>query len=196
MSAIFLLPVYLTSRKCVTWCVPHYENFHQVWSWYDQGCSGAGTRANAVPIDIFVWERRSHCQSLYSNCDSQHHPKRASATIVVTSYDHPLPIVIALLLLIRYVTLTFDLLTLVSGHARRVTWSTPPPSLKILRLSVLELPVWVLTSPIYDTMRLNVCSHCACAVSRDLCAAANFSHIFEIPDPDLPIHYITFLALR
>jgi len=44
------------------------------------------------------------------------------------------------------VTLTFDLLTLVSGHTWPVTWSTPPPSLKILRLSVLEL--WVLTSPI------------------------------------------------
>jgi len=23
-----------------------------------------------------------------------------------------------------------------------------------------------------------------------------FSHIFEIPDPDLPIHYTTFMALR
>ena len=34
----------------------------------------------------------------------------------------------------------------VSGRTWRVTWSTPPPSLKILRLSVLEL--WVLTSPI------------------------------------------------
>ena len=60
-------------------------------------------------------------------------------------------LVIALLLLIRccysvivadadcLVTLTFDLLTLVSGHTWRVTWSTPPPSLNILRLSVLEL---------------------------------------------------------
>jgi len=37
------------------------------------------------------------------------------------------------------VTLTFDLLTLVSGHSWRVTWSIPQPSLKILRLSVLEL---------------------------------------------------------
>jgi len=36
---------------------------------------------------------------------------------------------------------------------------------------------------------------CACAVSRDLCAGG-FSHIFEIPDPDLPIHYTTFVALR
>jgi len=39
-----------------------------------------------------------------------------------------------------------DLLTLVSGHTWRVKWSTPPPSLKILPLSVLEL--WVLTSTI------------------------------------------------
>ena len=53
-------------------------------------------------------------------------------------------LVIALLLLISYVILTFDLLTLVRGHTWRVTWSTPPPSLKILRLSVLDL--WVLTS--------------------------------------------------
>ena len=37
------------------------------------------------------------------------------------------------------VTLIFDLLTLVSGHTWRVTGSTPPPSLKILRLPVLEL---------------------------------------------------------
>jgi len=44
------------------------------------------------------------------------------------------------------VRLTFDLLTLVSGHTWRVTCSTPPPSLKIIRLSVLEL--WVLTFPI------------------------------------------------
>jgi len=43
------------------------------------------------------------------------------------------------------VTLTFDLLTLVSGHTRRVTCSTHPRSLTILRPSVLELRV--LTSP-------------------------------------------------
>jgi len=35
------------------------------------------------------------------------------------------------------VTLAFDLLTLASGHTWRVTWSTHPPSLKILRISVL-----------------------------------------------------------
>jgi len=48
-------------------------------------------------------------------------------------------LVIALLLLIRYVILTFDLLTLVSGHTWQVMWSIPPPSLEILRLSVLGL---------------------------------------------------------
>jgi len=64
-------------------------------------------------------------------------------------------LVIALLLLIRYVTLWPWPLTFVSGRTWRVTWSTPPPSLKILRLSVLEL--WVLTSPIgYHWQR--VCS--------------------------------------
>jgi len=26
-------------------------------------------------------------------------------------------------------------------------------------------------------------------------SGANFSHIFEIPDPDLPIHYTTLMAL-
>ena len=36
------------------------------------------------------------------------------------------------------VILTFDLLILVSCHIWRVTWSSPPPSLKILRLSVLD----------------------------------------------------------
>jgi len=32
--------------------------------------------------------------------------------------------------------------------------------------------------------------------SQDLCAGGKFSHIFEITDPYLPIHYTTFMALR
>jgi len=94
-------------------------------------------------------------------------------------YDHPLPSysVIAADMLRDLVTLTFDLLTLVTGHTWRVTWSTPPPSLKILRLSVLEL--WVLTSPI-GYHWLCVCSHYACAVSRHLYVAGKFSpHIWN-----------------
>jgi len=37
------------------------------------------------------------------------------------------------------VTFTFDLLTLDNGQTWQVMWSTPPPNLKILRLSVLDL---------------------------------------------------------
>jgi len=74
-----------------------------------------------------------------------------------------------------------------------VKWSTPPPSLKILRLSVLQL--WVLTSPVGYHWQC-VCSHCACIVSRHLCVGANFSRIFEIYDPDLPIRYKTVMALQ
>jgi len=68
-----------------------------------------------------------------------------------------------------------------------------PPSLKILRLSALEL--WVLTSPLGYHWQC-VCSHYACTVSRDLCIGANFYPIFEIPDPNLPTHCTTFMALQ
>jgi len=87
-------------------------------------------------------------------------------------YDYPLPsysVIVADTLR--------DLLTLVSGHTWQVTWSTHPPCLKMLRLYVLEL--WVLTSPIGYHWQC-VCSHCACAVSRDLCVGAKFSpHIWN-----------------
>ena len=100
---------------------------------------------------------------------------------LIRVYDHPLPSynVIAADTLRDLVTLTFDLLTLVSGHTWRVTWPTPPPNLKILRLSVPEL--WVLTSPIgYHWYHWQcVCNHCACAVSRDLCVGGKcFPHIW------------------
>ena len=55
--------------------------------------------------------------------------------------------------------------------------------------------VWVVTSPIGYHWQC-VCNHCVCAVSRDLSVGANFSRIFEIYDPDLPLRYTTFLALR
>jgi len=81
-------------------------------------------------------------------------PKRLSrdahlAVTVSTKFELDTTIrclVIALLLLIRHMPLSPSPLTLVSGHTWRVTWWTPLPSLKILRLSVLELRV--LRSPI------------------------------------------------
>jgi len=46
---------------------------------------------------------------------------------------------------------------------------------------------WVMSSDISTGYHWQcVCSHYAWAVSRNLCIGANFSHIFEIPDPDLP----------
>jgi len=72
-------------------------------------------------------------------------------TIIRSSYS-----VIAADTLRDLVTLTFNLLTLFSGNTWRVTWSTPPPSLKILRLSVLEL--WVPTAPTGYHWQC-VCSH-------------------------------------
>jgi len=63
------------------------------------------------------------------------------------------------------VTLTFDLLTLNSCHAWRVTWLTLPSSLKTLRPFVHELRV--ITVPI-DYHWKCVPGHCACTESRDL----------------------------
>ena len=63
-----------------------------------------------------------------------------------------------------FVTLTYDLFALNSSHAWRVTWSTLPPSVKTLSLSVLELRV--ITLPIEYHWKC-VRGHCACAESRD-----------------------------
>ena len=68
-------------------------------------------------------------------------------------------------------------------------WSIPPPSLKILCLFVLDL--CVVMSAIHHHWEF-VCSHCACAVSRDLCVRGKFPHIFEICDPDLSIYFCNF----
>ena len=64
----------------------------------------------------------------------------------------------------NFVTLTIDLLTLNSWSTWRVTWSTLPPSLKTLCLSVHELRV--ITLPI-DYHWKCVRGHCACVESRD-----------------------------
>jgi len=82
---------------------------------------------------------------------------------------------------IYLVTLTFDLLTLVSGHSLRDTWLTSPLSFKILRLPFLLSSDVSRRIPLI--MRLQPCP---CAVSRDPCVGGKFfPHIFEITDPDL-----------
>jgi len=116
--------------------------------------------------------------SPHSQCaDTWCVPHGESFQRVWSWYNHPLPSysVIAADRLRDLVTLIFDLLTLVRGRVWQVTWSIHPPSLKIL--SVLES--WVLPSPIGYHWQC-VCSHCACAVSRDLCIGGKFfSHIWN-----------------
>jgi len=88
-------------------------------------------------------------------------------SIIPTKFEVDMTIhcrVIAFCLLIRHVTLTFDLLTLNSCISWRVTWPTLLRSLKTPCLSVLDL--WVITSPVgyhWECVR----GHCACAESRD-----------------------------
>jgi len=82
-------------------------------------------------------------------------------------------------------TLTFDLLTLVVSES-----PTHLPILSFLRLSV---PVLCVTQSDHVTIILN--GHCACAVSWPITGGAKTIHIFEIPDPNLPIHFVTFREL-
>jgi len=88
-------------------------------------------------------------------------------SIIPTKFEVDMTIycrVIAFCLLIRHVTLTFDRLTLNSCHTWRVRWPTLPPSMKTLRLSVLEL--CVITFPVGCHWKC-ARGHCACAESRD-----------------------------
>jgi len=90
-------------------------------------------------------------------------------------------------------TLTFDRLTLNSCLLWRVISSITPPSLRTLRLFLYELRV--ITVPI-DYQWIFVCSHCACAESRDPWVGGQKRLHFGIPDPHLPVHYTTFIVLR
>jgi len=103
-------------------------------------------------------------------------PRDESFYQVWSWYDYPLPSysIIAAHTLRDLVTLTFDLLTLISGHTWGVMRSTPPKS---LRLYVLEL--WVLLSPIGYHWQC-VCRDCKCAISRDLhIGGKSFPHIWN-----------------
>ena len=73
------------------------------------------------------------------------------------------------------VALTFDLFNFVSSHTWRVTYSTSPPSLKILWLSVLEL--WVLIFPIGYNWQC-VCKPCACRITWPMRRGKFFPHIW------------------
>ena len=65
------------------------------------------------------------------------------------------------------------------------------PIFSMLWLSVSELCA---TQSDHITITWN--GHCACAKARDLSPGAKMIHIFEIPDLNLPIYFVTFRELR
>jgi len=88
-----------------------------------------------------------------------------------------------------FVTLTFDLLTLNSCCAWRVTLPTLLPSLKTQHLSVIDL--WVITFPVgyhWECVR----GHCARAESRDSWVGGQKQLHFWNPRPWLAYSLCTF----
>jgi len=101
--------------------------------------------------------------------------------------------VIAFLRTICYVTLWPGPLTLNSCHTWQVIWPTLPPSLKTLRLSVLEL--WVMTfSAVYRWKW--TCGHCTCAESRDPCVGGQKQLHFWNPRPQFASSLYHFYGAR
>ena len=86
-------------------------------------------------------------------------------------------------------TLTYDLLTLAMSGELSSACPVHVPIFSILQLSVPELCV---AQSDHITFTWN--GHCACAVSRDLSPGAKMIHISEIPEPNLPIHFVTYGA--
>jgi len=90
-----------------------------------------------------------------------------------------------------FVTLTFDLLTLRVFRVQCFSCLTHIPIFIILRLSVTELRL------------LNIWSHFR-YLKQSLgmrrvtwpLTGGKIVYIFEIPDPNLPIHFVTFRALQ
>jgi len=110
-----------------------------------------------LPVCLTYWPRK-YTTRVDPDVDNSHQ--------VWTWYDHTLPSYSVFVSDTSrdFLTLTFDLLTLNNCCVWRVTCPTLLPSLKTLRLSVLDL--WVITIPVgyhWECVR----GHCACTESRD-----------------------------
>jgi len=104
-------------------------------------------------------------------------------------YDYPSPLFVR----IRYVTLTFDLLTLDSGQTAGHVGN---PSTKFEDPTPIRS--WLMSYDVCHrpplTMRLEpLRMRC---ITWPVRRGANFPQIFEFPDPDLSLHYATPTALR
>jgi len=115
MSAIFLLPVYLTywPRKFTTRIYPHVDN-SQVWSWFDNqlpSCSVFVCWYVTWPCDLDLWpfvlEQMSYIASHVTN--------------LATKYEDPTPIRSSVMSynVSRWLPLKMRMRPL---HMRRITW--------------------------------------------------------------------------
>ena len=87
MSAIFLLPVCLTSwpRKYTTRVDPHVDNSHQVWSWHDHTLPSYSVfvcRHVTWPCDLDLWSFDLENMSCMAN----------DVVNLATKYEDPMPI--------------------------------------------------------------------------------------------------------
>ena len=125
-----------------------------------------------------------------------YHTRRPPTAKISAKFEVDMTIhcwVIAFLRTICYVTLWPGPLTLNSCHTWQVIWPTLPPSLKTLRLSVLEL--WVMTfSAVYRWKW--TCGHCTCAESRDPCVGGQKQLHFWNPRPQFASSLYHFYGAR
>jgi len=88
------------------------------------------------------------------------------------------------------VTLTYDLLTLAMSGELSFECQVHIPIFSILQLSIPELCV---TQSDHITFTWTVTVHAPCHMTYH---RGQMIHIFEIPEPNLPIHFVTFTVLR
>ena len=91
-------------------------------------------------------------------------------------------------------TLTYDLLTLAMSGELSFACSVHIPIFSILQLSV---PVLCVTQSNHIIFTWNGHWHSLRMrrVTRPI-TGGKMTHIFEIPEPNLPIHFVTFTVLR
>jgi len=101
-------------------------------------------------------------------------------------YDHPL---LSYSILAADTLCDLDLLSFDNCHTWWVTCTTPPPSFKILDLSVLGL--WIMTS----AMTMDLQPLCLRQIVWLLHMGMKNNYTFGIPIPYLPIHRATYIGL-
>ena len=137
-----------------------------------------------LPVCLTYWPWK-YTTRVDPHVDNSHH--------VWSWYDHTLPSYSVFWLLIRHVTLWYWRLTFNSCCAWLVMWPILLPSLKTLRLSVLDL--WVITFPVgyhWECVR----GHCTCTESRDPWVGGQKQLHFWNPRPWFAYSLRTFGALR